>query len=116
MGGCEFFLPNKPPFVKKLTPADSIIFAVGSVIPFTANAYDVDGTIDRVIFKAPGSEAFADSVIPYEYNWLTTGMTEGTYQVEIKAIDNDGEPYSIRAPVQLIDGAVAHAGFWTSMR
>ncbi|MFH0760026.1 MAG: FISUMP domain-containing protein [Bacteroidota bacterium] len=109
-GGCEYILPNKPPFVEKLTPADSVLFPVGSIVPFTVNAYDIDGTIDRVIFKAPGSEAFADSVIPYAFNWVTTGMTEGTYQVEIKALDNDGEVYGIQVPIRLITGAAANAG------
>lgn len=110
MGGCEYILPNKPPFVEKLTPADSMLFSVGSVVPFTVNAYDLDGTIDRVIFKAPGSDDFADSVIPYEYNWLTAGLTAGLYQVTITALDNDGEPYSIEVPVRLITGTTTNAG------
>jgi uncharacterized protein (TIGR02145 family) len=110
LGGCEYILPNKPPYVEKLTPSDSALFTVGSVVPFTVNAYDLDGSIDRVIFKAPGSSEFADSLYPYEYGWPTTGMTEGVYPVTIKAVDNDGEHYSINVPVRLISGAAANAG------
>lgn len=110
IGGCEYILPNKPPYVEKTSPADDAAFNIGSVIPFKVNAYDVDGSIDSVVFTAPGSAVFIDTEAPYEFNWNTAGMSEGAFQVEISAIDNDDEPYIIKVAVRLVGSTQARAG------
>lgn len=115
IGGCEYILPNKPPYVEKTSPEDNTVFSIGSVVPLKANAYDVDGSISEVLFTAPGASAFSDTEVPYEYNWNTAGMPEGAFMVEIKALDNDGEHYTIRVPVRLAGNPLARAGADTTI-
>jgi uncharacterized protein (TIGR02145 family) len=109
-GGCEYIVPNKPPYLEKTTPADSAVFTVGQEVNFKVNAYDVDGSIVHVIFTPPNAPAFTDSLSPYEFNWQTAGMTQGDYLVEIKAVDNKDEPYIISAPIRLLGTLPPNAG------
>jgi uncharacterized protein (TIGR02145 family) len=110
IGGCEYILPNKPPYVEKTSPADDAVFSIGSVVPLKVNAYDVDGSIAEVVFTAPGTSAFSDTEVPYEFDWNTAGMPEGAFMVEIKALDNDGEHYIIRTPIKLAGNPLSRAG------
>jgi uncharacterized protein (TIGR02145 family) len=108
--GCNYILPNKPPYVEKTSPADSALYIVGESIVFEVNAWDVDGSVEYVAFTPPGGEEFRDNSMPYEYTWQTAGMLAGVHSVEIKAIDNKGEPYIIKAPVRLVAQLTADAG------
>ncbi len=110
IGGCEYILPNKPPYLEKTSPADNAVFTIGSLVTLQVNAYDVDGSIDSVVFIAPGAAAFTDVAAPYEYTWNTAGLSEGAFQVEIRAVDNDEEPYIIKVPVRLLSSTIARAG------
>ncbi|MFA6129016.1 MAG: FISUMP domain-containing protein [Bacteroidales bacterium] len=110
IAGCEYILPNKPPYVEKTAPADSVIFNVGQVINFKVNAYDIDGEVVKVVFTSPNSLVLTDLESPYEFDWQTTGMTQGDYHVEIKAIDNKDEPYIISVPVHLQGNTAPYAG------
>jgi len=101
-GGCNYFLPNKPPYVIKTFPADSAIYTIGQVVNFQVNAYDVDGTVIHVVFTPPNtSVAFIDTAVPYEFAWQTDGLAEGNYDVKIMAVDNKDEPYIIKALIIL---------------
>jgi len=114
-GGCEYFLPNKPPFVEKTFPADSAIFNIGQVVNFQINAYDVDGIIIHVVFTPPNaSAAFIDTAAPFEFAWQTTGLAEGNYDVKIMAVDNKDEPYIIQALIKLRENPNPQAGMDTT--
>jgi uncharacterized protein (TIGR02145 family) len=108
--GCEYILPNKPPYLKKIQPADSAMFTVGQVVDFKVEAYDVDGSVVHVVFTVPNGPEFTDSNAPYEFSWATAGMVSGYYEVAIMAVDNKDEPYIIKAPIRLIGGISAMAG------
>ena len=109
-GSCEYILPNKPPYLEKVIPADSAVYTVGQVVSFKVNAYDVDGFVKHVVFTPPNSPAYTDDAAPYEFAWQTTGLTAGYYKVEIKAIDDEDEPYIISAPIRILGGLTAYAG------
>jgi uncharacterized protein (TIGR02145 family) len=109
-GGCEYFIPNKPPYVEKITPADSSVYLAGQVVDFKVNAYDVDGSVVNVVFTAPNAPAFTDSESPYQYAWPTAGLQQGNYRVEIMAVDNKEEPYIISVPVRILGNMTADAG------
>lgn len=109
-GGCEYIIPNKPPYVEKISPADSIVFITGQVVTFKVNAYDVDGSVVNVVFTAPNTPAFTDADAPYEFAWQTAGLLQGNYLVEIMAIDNKEEPYIITVPVKLLGSLTSNAG------
>lgn len=110
IGGCNYILPNKPPYVRKVNPADSAVFTIGEVVNFKVDAYDVDGKIIQVVFKAPNTTGYSDTVAPYEFLWPTATLVSGDYHVEIKAIDDQGEPYIIQAPVRVVDILTTSAG------
>jgi len=110
-GGCNYFLPNKPPYVERISPADSAIYAIGQVVDFLVNAYDVDGRVTKVVFTPPNtSVTFIDSVPPYEFSWQTAGLAEGNYDMEIKAVDNKDDPYIVKAPIKLRANPTPNAG------
>ena len=62
LGSCDFILPNKPPYIEKISPADSSVYAVGESVDFKVHAYDVDGSLIRVQFIVPGGETFNDPI------------------------------------------------------
>lgn len=109
-GGCDYILPNKPPYVKKTAPADSASFTIGQEIVFQVNAYDMDGSVIQVEFTPPDTVTYIDDTAPYEFVWRTAGMTAGIHRVEIKAVDNRDEPYIISVPVILLGSEGASPG------
>lgn len=114
--GCEYVEPNKPPYVQKLAPADSAQFTVGQPVEFLVDAYDIDGTVVRVVFTDPAGTEFTDEAAPYQFIWLTDGLSRGLYQIQVKAVDNKGEPYIIKAPVELVSALITYAGLDTTYR
>lgn len=110
-GGCDYFLPNKPPYVQKTSPVDSAIYTIGQVVNFQVNAYDVDGTVIHVAFTPPNTTvAFIDTAAPYEFAWQTAGLAEGNYDVKIMAVDNKDAPYIIKALIKLRGNPNPNAG------
>ncbi len=110
IGGCNYIVPNKPPYVQKIKPADNAVYTIGEVVDIQVNAYDVDGKINQVIFKAPNTTEYVVTVPPYGFLWPTATLTSGDYQIQIKAIDDKGEPYIIEAPVRLVNVLTSSAG------
>lgn len=110
VSSCDFFVPNKPPYIKKILPADSALIVIGQVVNFQVNAYDVDGSVVNVTFTAPNTAEYMDDSDPYEFDWSTAGMTIGMYHVEIKAVDDKDEPYIIKVPIQLVGAPTSNAG------
>lgn len=116
INGCEFILPNKPPYVDRKYPADSSLFIAGQVVEFQVNAYDVDGSVAHVVFSAPNKPDYTDDTPPYEFSWSTNGLSDGTYDVKIMAVDNKEEPYITKASVRLLGNLTSLAGKDTTFR
>jgi hypothetical protein len=56
---------NQPPTVSITGPSASATFTLGSVIPITADAADLDGTVASVAFYANGQLLHTDPSAPY---------------------------------------------------
>lgn len=89
---------NKAPKVSILRPQPEDGFEVGKIITVEASAEDEDGTIEKVEFILDGEKLGEDTTEPYIFNM--PGLELGTYELIVKAIDNQGtenstEPFSI---------------------
>ncbi|AFU97775.1 chitinase C-terminal domain-containing protein [Simiduia agarivorans] len=76
-------LPNQAPTVSMATvPAD---LQAGQSVAFSADANDVDGTINSVRFYVDGSLIDTDTSAPFTANWIAV---EGNHTVSVIAIDD----------------------------
>ena len=82
-----------PPSVTLSNPPASTQVTVGQTITITANASDSDGNILTVQFFANGQTLGSDSTFPYSATWTPTSL--GSYAIQAKAIDNDGNVTTI---------------------
>ena len=84
----EVIQPNLVPEVFWLAPSDASQFVQGETIQLQVDAYDSDGSIDRVEYYA-GTELIGSvSAAPYDLSWLPS--TIGVYQIHAEAFDNQG--------------------------
>ncbi|MBK8001698.1 MAG: immunoglobulin domain-containing protein [Verrucomicrobia bacterium] len=80
--------PNLPPSVTLNTPADGSTFPEQSIIPLSATANDIDGSISRVEFFADGLRLGEAILPPYAFDWI--GAPLGTHLLQAVAFDNGG--------------------------
>ncbi|MGY3795536.1 Ig-like domain-containing protein [Aquimarina sp. 433] len=78
---------NELPTVAITSPTEGATFTAGSTVAIAADASDTDGTINRVVFYNGDTLLGEDSTVPYNYNWAN--ISEGSYTIKVKAIDND---------------------------
>ncbi len=107
---CEFILPNKPPFVKIESPQNNSTINIGQDVVFQITAYDVDGSVQKVDIYINGTLKESMGNLPYNYTWSTSNLSEGSYQVEIIALDNRNEIYKVGLSLNLINTVTANAG------
>ena len=79
-------LNNAAPTVSITSPSANSVFTEGDTISITADAFDTDGTIDKVSFFASALNIGENSNLPYTINWIGAGP--GTYTLTAKAKDN----------------------------
>jgi len=108
--GCEFILPNKPPYFELTSPEEKRIYTFGEVIPIMLNAYDKDGTVVEVEFYLNETLAYTDETDPFEFPWATADFAPGDYVLKIKALDNDSEHYILSYSFTVIGTLIANAG------
>ncbi|NLY75466.1 MAG: hypothetical protein GX075_09185, partial [Firmicutes bacterium] len=87
------------PHVSMTAPADGSSFDQPAEIFLSADAFDVDGSIRKVIFYNGTQVIGTTTSRPYEYTWKN--VPAGNYQITARAIDNEGLE-SISAPIQII--------------
>jgi len=75
-----------PPTVSILSPATTSSYEPGDMVSITANATEVGGDIDSVLFFVDGTRIGVDSIAPYSINWQ--GNTPGTYTLRAMAFDS----------------------------
>ncbi len=80
--------PNQLPTVNITSPNDGQSFQEGDDITIKATASDNDGTITKVEFYNGSAKLGEDRTAPYQYR--INNAQEGTYNLTVKAIDNDG--------------------------
>lgn len=81
-------LNNTPPSVSIADPISGQSKTINTIVPISANASDVDGTIASVEFKANGVSLGIVSAAPYTINW--TPAVEGPAVLTAVATDNKG--------------------------
>lgn len=86
------------PQVSLTAPADGSIFDQPAEIFLSADAFDVDGSIAKVIFYAGSKYIGTVTSRPYNFTWRN--VTAGNYQITARAIDNDGLE-TVSAPVSI---------------
>ncbi|WP_224365833.1 Ig-like domain-containing protein [Hyalangium versicolor] len=77
--------PDAPPQVSLTAPGNGAI--VGGTVKLTTNASDDNG-VARVLFYAGGSELGLAPLAPFELNWNTTSVADGTYVLTARAVDS----------------------------
>jgi Bacterial Ig domain/Secretion system C-terminal sorting domain len=79
---------NNAPSVSITSPANNVIFNVGSSVNINATAADTDGTVAKVEFYNGATLLGTDSIAPYAFAW--TSPAAGSYALTAKATDNGG--------------------------
>jgi hypothetical protein len=90
---------NLRPFVSLTTPADGtniLLSTVPALLPLTASAFDLDGTITKVEFYADATKLGEATSSPYTLLW--TNPASASYQLTAVATDNNGAT-TVSAPV-----------------
>ncbi|GAB3203362.1 photosystem II stability/assembly factor-like uncharacterized protein/uncharacterized membrane protein [Pontibacter aydingkolensis] len=95
----DLFVTNQPPSVSITSPANGAAFAAGATVSIAASAEDKDGTVAKVEFFAGEMKLGEDLEAPYSYDW--SGVTQGSYTLSAKAIDNMGS-VNISAPLSIV--------------
>jgi hypothetical protein len=75
---------NQPPIVSITSPVNNANLLIGSAVHLTADAIDLDDTIQTVEFFADGNSIGMDSTAPYEASYL---ITAGDHILTAKATD-----------------------------
>ncbi|NME68763.1 Ig-like domain-containing protein [Flammeovirga aprica] len=76
------------PNVTLLSPKDGSEFFTGATVPLTADASDLDGTVQKVEFFVNSNSVAVLTDAPYTFNWSTDAID--TYSISVSATDNEG--------------------------
>lgn len=82
-------VPQFPPDVAFVKPADGTLFQHGGAIPIEVEALDSDGDIKAVSLYVNGALLDTDDQAPYTFEW--SGAPLGIHLLRAEAEDNDGE-------------------------
>ncbi|GAA4115003.1 hypothetical protein GCM10022393_14910 [Aquimarina addita] len=85
---CDDSVENQNPSVSITSPNNGQSYQEGDNIIINTNASDPDGSITKVEFYNGSVKLGEDSSSPYQYN--INNAQAGTYNLTVKAIDNDG--------------------------
>ncbi|MFO1451668.1 MAG: Ig-like domain-containing protein [Opitutaceae bacterium] len=89
-----------PPSLTLGNPPSNSQVTVGQTVTITASATDSDGNILAVQFFANGQTLGSDSTFPYSATWTPTSL--GTYAIQAKALDNDGNVTTTSVAVTVV--------------
>jgi uncharacterized membrane protein len=89
---------NAAPSVTLTSPAAGATFSAPASITLTADATDLDGTIEDVKFYAGGALVGTSTSSPFTVSW--TNVAAGTYALSAVATDNEGAT-ATSAPVSI---------------
>jgi hypothetical protein len=76
------------PTITLVSPGDNANFLLDTNISLSVNAFDSDGTIQRVDFYENGDLLGSDASSPYRLDWNDASV--GSHDIHAIAIDNDG--------------------------
>jgi hypothetical protein len=81
-------VPNMPPVVALVSPADGATVNASTQVDIVASASDADGTITNVDLYVDGVKVASDTTSPYTFTWQSAAT--GIYTVKAIAYDDDG--------------------------
>jgi hypothetical protein len=96
---------NTPLTVSITSPANNSTFA-GTLL-LSANASDTVTTVSSVQFSVDGTKVgSAITAPPYQVNWDSTSVTDGTHTISATATDANGNTANSSVSVQTVNGGV----------
>jgi uncharacterized repeat protein (TIGR02059 family) len=103
-------LQNQPPKISITSPVDNSTFKAPATITITVDAYDSDGTINKVQFFSGSSKIGEVTSAPYSFTWQNVPI--GKYSITAIATDNllsttasNAVALSVRNNIRLTKGA-----------
>ena len=98
-------LPNEKPTCSIMTPLDLEKVKLNQNTMILVNAQHADGSISKVEFYINNSKIFTANSNPFSFDWNTTGLNAGVYEINIIAFDdrNDTTSAEINVFVPIID-------------
>jgi PKD repeat protein len=85
---------NLAPIVSWLSPATDTVFPLGTTVPLSVEAIDIDGTVESVVFSVGGDSVGAGIRVAdtntWSLNWVPGAELEGFVFVTATATDNEG--------------------------
>ncbi|GAA4274813.1 hypothetical protein GCM10022258_41090 [Aquimarina gracilis] len=90
---------NELPSVSITSPQNGDSFSAGTAITISANASDVDGTINKVEFFDGEVLLGEDTTAPYNYNW--NNAATGSHTINVKATDNENGVGSTSVSIEI---------------
>ncbi|TFH46484.1 MAG: PGF-pre-PGF domain-containing protein, partial [ANME-2 cluster archaeon] len=81
---------NAPPIINELSPSGGSVFTLGSLIQFTANLIDPDGTIASTSWSSDLSGHLSTTA-----TFSTSELSAGLHTISFEAKDNDGGSTSV---------------------
>lgn len=77
------------PSVLITNPSPQSFLDSGSIVNVEATANDIDGSIQRVEFYLDEVLMHTDISAPYAWQWNTSGLATGSYELRAQAVDNE---------------------------
>ncbi|MBI1767585.1 MAG: T9SS type A sorting domain-containing protein [Bacteroidetes bacterium] len=100
-----YVVPNQPPIVSMVYPANRANYPTGSSIPLAANASDPDGTIAKVEFFNGTTKLGEVLTSPYHFVW--SDPPAGKASLTVRAKDNqNGITTSTTIPITITSGTL----------
>ncbi len=95
-------VPNLPPEVRLVTPADRAVVAAGQTVALEAEAYDRDG--GRLDAQHVGWESSRDGWLGAGSSLSVATLSVGLHEVTVRADDGDGGTASAAVRVRIVAG------------
>jgi len=92
------------PVITLTSPATGSEFMKGENVLIAAEASIKRGKIKSVIFSINGTKMYTDSVLPYQYNWNTIGVSFGEYLIKAVAVSDLDQISSDSSMVKVSSG------------
>lgn len=96
---------NQPPTCLITAPTNGQEIVKGETVTISVDAIDSGGNIAEVRFYVDGVGSSSVNSFPYNYDWNTTGESNGNHTIKATSIDNNGDSASDEIIVVIVDGS-----------
>lgn len=95
---------NQNPNCEISSPLEGENITHGTIVNFSVNASDPDGSIREVRFYIDGNHRHTDKTYPYAYEWYTGDDLPSQQVLKSTAIDNEGSSASDEVSITIVPG------------